>query len=271
MGQTKQQFSTASKPRCSHNNKNFLPARDFEAHAGITGISAHYVFPRGMSVGKYEAYLLSYAGWNHVEGKNPEEQIYNASHDPLVMARLRKDWAELVALNPELKKISINKNDGGELRDALFGAASQFNIDDINIFLDTPRKTGNNLNGINVPKIYGLKVTEAQIELTSGVRMQWVASPETVNKIKAALEAKTGKPLDWVLTPENQEKITSFIAQKWNEPTDTPEQTEEIKTILAGPVEGWTSRLNDTTMKEIKNLLYKAPAKKKASGPKQRP
>ena len=193
MGQVKKQFSAAAKPRCSHHAKNFMPANDFEAHTGLSGISGHYTFPRGLSATKYQDYL-EYTGkvFDHYTFNKDDTFAKKSEPDPALMEKLRKDWDELVALNPVLKKVSVNKNDGFELHDALYGVVSKFNTDDINIFLDTPRKTGKRTVALDVPKIYGLKNVKIEIELTAGSPMYWVPSPTTIQKIKAALKGTDG-------------------------------------------------------------------------------
>jgi hypothetical protein len=229
MAQVKKQFSAAAKTKCSHGTKNFQSARDFEAHTGISGISADYVFPRGLPEEEYQGYLIS---------RIAEDATGDAT-DQAVVKQLCMDWDELVALNPELEKVSVDKHDGQAVRDALFGAASQYNTDDINFFY----KRGEGMNWDDIYEIFGLSDTRRNIELTTGHRMSWVAAPETLQKTKLALEAKTGRPIEFVVAPENKEKIISYLAQKWSDPGDTPKQTAEVKAILEGPVKGWYSHI----------------------------
>ena len=184
MGRVQKQFSAAAKPKCSHHSKNFLPANDFEAHTGLFGISAHYIFPRGLSAAKYSDYVsYSSRAFDYYTFSRTDYTFAKKSDsDPVFMQQMRKDWDELVALNPELKKVSLNREEALDLQSALAGAVSQFNVDDLNAFIDIHHKTGRVSAAIDIPKLYGLEDIERGIELTTGVQMSWVASPRTVRK-----------------------------------------------------------------------------------------
>src|ERR1700722_14859242 len=54
VGKLEKLFSAVTKPRRPSGSVNWLPARDFETQAGISGISGHYVFPHGLSAAEYE-------------------------------------------------------------------------------------------------------------------------------------------------------------------------------------------------------------------------
>jgi hypothetical protein len=237
MGQIKKDFAKAVQPRCSHGSKNCLPARDFEFHAGIDGISAHYVFPRGISATWYDKYLEK-AEYGPKTWKcysfNGDHTFFLKSPDPALMASMLKDWDELIALNPALRKVRLDRSSPMNLVHALNGVVSQFNVDDINNFLEVPRVTGRNITAVDNLKIHDMSKMQVKIELAAGTQIQWVLSPATIKKIQQALEKKTGKPIDWTLSPENENKIRQFMAKKWTKPTDTTEETAKIKAITGG-------------------------------------
>jgi hypothetical protein len=256
MKHIQKQFSTAAKPKCSCGSKNFLPAEDFEAHTGLSGISAHYVFPQHNGAGNIFKKIMS-----------------KASDDPAAIEQMRKDWNEIVTLNPVLEKVSVNKNNRRELCDALFGAISQFNTDDINIFITTTRKAGI-APARDVPKIYGLEELNRNIELTAGFPMPWVTAPETVQKIKTALEARTGKPIDWIMSPENEKKIRDFMVKELSKPTDTPKETAHIKAICEGPFGTafeygtlYDQYIRSKDMQKIRDMIFNGTVKKQAPKP----
>jgi hypothetical protein len=268
VGQIKKDFVKAA-PRCSHGNKNFLPARDFEFHAGIDGISAHYVFPRGISATWYDKYLekADYASRTRkCYSFNKDHAPSLKSPDPALMADMLKDWDELAALNPGLKKVRLDRGSPMNLLNALYGVVSQFNVDDINNFLEVPRITGRRAVAVDNLKIHDMSQTQVKIEIAAGTQVEWVLSPATLKKIEQALEKKTGNPLDWVLSPENEKKIRQFMAKKWTKPTDTPEETAQIKALTEGRfgdaldrfgrADSLVRHFNDKDLRDIRRMLF---------------
>ena len=120
MGRVKKQFYTVAKPKC------WMPAKEFEGETGLTGISGDYKFPHGLSADEYEGYV-SYASRIfdcYLLNREDYTSVKTSEPDPALMEKMRKDWDDLVTLNPALKKVSVDKKDGNELQLALEGAAS---------------------------------------------------------------------------------------------------------------------------------------------------
>ncbi len=187
MGGSPQQDFADAAPRRTTNAQD---ACAFEAATGMTGIAGTYVFPRGMSADEYQDYTAySYdvyaldsvydpaRGWT----KQPATPALDALKE-----RLRADWDELAALNPELKKIDVNRDDGLELHVALNGAVSRYSVRDINFVLHAPpEKFGDDFYDA------AAKALKEKIECASGRTLQWAASPATLREMERQLQART--------------------------------------------------------------------------------
>jgi hypothetical protein len=265
MSKVQQQFLNVAKARCSHGLNNMLSSRDFEAHAGITGISAYYIFPGNMSVTRFANHIdrMDYPSrtFQHYSFDEGDNFVLTSTPDPVLLAQMLKDWNDLIALNPELKKIKVDKGSPKELFDCLAGVASQYNADDINHYL-TRSRLGFPKDSADTDQL------KTAIELTAGAAMEWDASPKTLKVIKAALEAKTGKPIDWATTPENKRKIQKFMLERWADPTDAPEITAKLKALTEGPFgsvvntldsqpNAFYSYLKAKDLKAIQRMLFK--------------
>lgn len=223
MGRARQQFSAAA-PRCSHGAQNFRPAEDFEAHTGLRGIAGHYRFPHNMSATTYQTRLEAYSG----------STCFSTAPSPEDAAAIRKEWETMVRLNPGLANVRLDKKSSAEILNALLGAASQFNADDINFFLLHQRRGDQAEDKIEALKksLRQLMHIRMAVELTAGARMEWIPSPQTLQKARAALEERTGQPIEWILSAESRQHVRDILAARWLDPKDTPEQTAATQEIL---------------------------------------
>lgn len=146
------------------------PAAQFADHAHLRGIAGRYVFSKGVTPNEIENVLI---------------QIGQKSD---VMPLYRKLWAHLKSMNPELKKIRLRKDNVENIRDAIMGVSSGFNIDDIVYFLKLRRQ--NILAALynrTQPNTFSMI---SEIEERSGATMYWVASPQTLTKIRDRLRRR---------------------------------------------------------------------------------
>jgi hypothetical protein len=210
----------------------FFPAKALEDMLGIEGISVNWKMPEGEDIDSIEEkvslkkgilggaaetlfWLIhdkrdSYAS-NSVTYKlidftiGGEEKrrakLYNAV------------WNSLTKENPALGQVNVDRNNSRSLWDAIRGCISQFNADDINYFLH---------HSIEERNTAEYKTLEAVLT-EKGVRWQWIASPETMQKILQSLEKKEN-------AQAIQEKQPSLMpSHQWQKRTGLRQQQTEAE------------------------------------------
>lgn len=145
------------------------PSLDFQRAAGLRDIAAAYHFPENRSATEFDHWADSFCSFR--DGDSAQESQF-----------LQKTWDELVALNPELERIKPQGN-ATWLRYGIFGAASRFNPDDINFFIELQKRTDCSVVALLVHQVPSYKKLLIDIEARTGLDTEWVASPETLLKI----------------------------------------------------------------------------------------
>ncbi|MGZ9096972.1 MAG: hypothetical protein ACXW30_01590 [Micavibrio sp.] len=142
------------------------PAVEFEKAAQVRGIAGSYTFPGQRSAKDFDHWAKSFCS-------------FRDGDDWLEKKHLQKTWNSLVALNPEL---DVVKPDGNPvlLRYGIFGAASQFNPDDIRFFIEMQKRTNCSPTALLVHQIPAYEKMNLDIQSRTGVQRLWVASPETL-------------------------------------------------------------------------------------------
>lgn len=142
---------------------------EFQHAAQLQGIAGEYRYPGQRSRAAFEHEVAIFGGFHN-------------KNTPRIVGYLQKTWDELVALNPELKKIRT-EGDPKSLRHGIFGAASRFNPDDIHFFVELQKRPECAMTALLVHEVPLYKKLSDQIEMRTGLSGSWVASPETLLKI----------------------------------------------------------------------------------------
>lgn len=142
---------------------------EFEVASGLRGISANYKFPDQQTATQFDYWASSFCSFR--DGDSVQETRF-----------VQGVWGQLVRLNPELGEI---KTEGNPLfiRNGIFGAASLFNPDDINFFIELPKITKCDTVALLAHSTAVYEDLSMEIDSRTGVTRQWVASPETLLKI----------------------------------------------------------------------------------------
>jgi hypothetical protein len=133
------------------------------------GIAALYRIPDGVTAAAYE------------DKVNSKAESGDTGY-------LRKSWAKLVALNPALEDVELDKDRLEDILDAHMGATSGFNVDDINFYIEQRhllRKPALHARGMLV---HGDRIK--RIEAASKTPVSWVPSPRTAVRMEKALHKK---------------------------------------------------------------------------------
>ncbi|MBI1301691.1 MAG: hypothetical protein GC137_08545 [Alphaproteobacteria bacterium] len=131
-----------------------LPAKDFEAFTGVSGISRTYVMRNERDPEEidqemlrlyYETRLKNYLTNNEAATQYQRAKIGPEKYDrekPHFLALLRKHVYDIVTLNPELGDIGLSHESVSEMYHFIRGAVSGFNPQDIEYFLELNRTLG---------------------------------------------------------------------------------------------------------------------------------
>jgi len=160
----------ADAPECTSGSGVHKPAVAFEVNSGVTGISGYYKFPNDMNPTEYERFV--------------EKSFYGKLLTPDVLSAMQDEWKILKYINPSLKKIIVDTNNAGLLREVIEGVASLFNIDDINYFVDVQ----DNKKRVDIVSYSEeneeWKTLMDYVENKTGLHVAWVPSLRTLNTMK---------------------------------------------------------------------------------------
>lgn len=191
----------------SFNDVARQPARSFEQQTRMTGIAGRYIFPENFTASEYEdryTWLFSANGFKRIpevlKGTGlPEETMTEVPQGWRVKgllahvsegykALLFTGWCDIERLNPQTEKVVFDRNDVEQTYQALLGVTSGFNIDDINFFLDLSRQGFP--PGAHSRTLPGYNEMRLNVESRAGTPLYWVASMNTLKKIKQQLDTR---------------------------------------------------------------------------------
>lgn len=179
-------FYDTTSPELSVDSGLYKPAALFEASVGIIGISGQYLFPDDMTASEYEVYSgYTNAIWAYYKIERPSYEFsLQSTPDSDLMQKMQRDWQDLIQLNPELIKISVNVEDALSLHDAIHGVACLLNVDDIDFMLRSRQET----RCLVIPSSPLMSTLRTEIETMTKQPIGWVASEKTLQAIKEKLE-----------------------------------------------------------------------------------
>ncbi|MBK6896927.1 MAG: hypothetical protein IPH06_10090 [Alphaproteobacteria bacterium] len=154
--------------------KETLPAHAFEQETGMTGISYSYVLPEDLQP----------------ENTRPESSFHSLVNvwDAAAQNRLYQMVDETLALNPGsgLERIPLDRTSPQAIQDFLHGVVSGFNADDIHYYLSLHGLLSSGNDDAGFQKIPGYKdrIAQAALEHRLGHQLGWLASPQTIDRIK---------------------------------------------------------------------------------------
>ncbi len=201
MSDLKSHFYDAANFEFNLGSGHYKPAAAFEIAHNISGIAHYYKFPTVTVEGEasnLSIFFDSYTGNKYFKDvmacyRHPLECDYRrekiAELDPALMGELQGEWQALKDLNPELEVVQIDVNDPLHLMDALRGAASLFNPDDISFFLDLCVKEKSWAAAVNAHEVPGYTDLANRVIALAGDRPGWVVSPGTLEKIEKQFTA----------------------------------------------------------------------------------
>lgn len=183
---TRQKFNTAAGK----------PALEFEELTGLAGIAGIYKYPQGMTAAQYDVYSnFTAPAQDCYETAGTDHRLVKvAEPSPELMTRMQREWKKLVDLNPVLKKVPVDVQDGLSLHDAISGVACALNPDDISLFVGMRRKLGVASLKTFAQAIPGYLQLDWEVgQLTSHVP-EWFPAPETLEKMRGQLQQRGKNP-----------------------------------------------------------------------------
>jgi hypothetical protein len=151
-----------------------FPALEFEKATGMRGIGHIYKMPGGITMREAFVHLKNILGnrdfYEFIKAAFAKNALSAKNNE--VMTKIGKFAREIIDLNPELKKVSFDKEDAIETEDFIAGVLSGYNPEDIDFFLsdyewDHEREK----------RVWLLQVT-------IGRSIEWAASDLTLEKIR---------------------------------------------------------------------------------------
>ncbi len=136
------------------------PPLQTEARYGLKDIAGHYRLPEGLKPIELQAYVEIMA--HTVRRGDISPDLMNDRFDELLTA--------ITARNPKLEKLNLNPADVDARYDALMGIASDFNVADIQHFLDTK-----NADAVGDPSLEAFN-----LKIGHNFWMPWIPAPETM-------------------------------------------------------------------------------------------
>lgn len=167
-------FERSALERLDHNLYNMTgrtlsfrweyPAKQFEERYDVQGISQDYVMPSGKAMFKVAQHVLY------------------AKDSELPLSKLNELLDDIVSLNPCLKSLTYDRSDERNVLDVIFGVTSAFNPNDIQYFLDTNSKIGDDkvLSSIMLERFLNTRAHAKMMDIDLG----WIPSPQTLAMIK---------------------------------------------------------------------------------------
>jgi hypothetical protein len=193
-----------AKEQLERDMLDHMPAYRFEKATGLKGIAGNYKYPGGLNAVEFDdAWTWTFRQYGGgiealpkaLVAKNvpmPEFGLHEEIGAYLNRApkelqdALRNVWDETVALNPSLKAVRLDKNDIGKVYDAINGAASGFNANDINYYFEADSSD-------DARRTYFEDPRRLRIEDETGARPCWIASPETLDAICLKLDERQAR------------------------------------------------------------------------------
>lgn len=157
-------FYVGEQYSCSH------PAREYEEQARVKDIAGRYSFPGGLDACRYERFLYSFFPWR-------DEPV-----DEKELLSLRREWDKVAGNNSALECVEPDYTSRGSLLNALVGAASLFNPEDIKFFVEMC-KAGVDYVALHTAKDMDYNRVEMFIHQRTGTPEGWVLSPQTLCRI----------------------------------------------------------------------------------------
>ncbi len=136
------------------------PPLQTEARYGLRDIAGHYRLPAGLAPIDLQAYAEIMAHATRKEEISAE--MMNGRFDELLAA--------ITARNPKLEKLRLDPADADARYDALMGIASDFNVADIQHFLDTKK-----VDSLGDPSLEAFNK-----KIGNNFWMPWIPAPETL-------------------------------------------------------------------------------------------
>lgn len=173
--------------------QHYSPVVNFEKETGLAGISGKYKMPDGKTHETVEfehqkesrkyifatARIKEYASFlpSHI---NKQLAVIAEEGQKVCLPKMLKNFDKLVKLNPELKKLEVDRTDIEKVNDVIFGITSRFNVDDINGFL----KREEFYSETKESKLHN------EMEERTGVDIQWHPCLSTLKKIEIQVYKK---------------------------------------------------------------------------------
>lgn len=143
---------------------------DYEQAAGVRGVAASYQFPNQLTATRYDHWANSFCGFRNGDGA--QETHF-----------LQDTWDDLIALNPQLRRVNTYGHPT-TLRYGIFGAASLFNPDDIEFYIEIERRCDSAPMALLVHSLPSYKALHNEIFIRTGVETSWVAAPKTLLTVR---------------------------------------------------------------------------------------
>lgn len=193
-------FYDAAQFELNRESWGFKPAAAFEVAHGLSGVAAYYQFPERTvddETTRYALFFEHYVVGRYAEAVfacyedpklNGHKIVRTSDLDTGLQAAMHQDWDMLIALNPELTQVQVDKDDPLNMFDALVGVSCLFNVDDLNFFLTNRQAEKSMAIYSYVSKMPGYQPLFAEIcQLIKADRLGWVPAPQTLQKIKVGL------------------------------------------------------------------------------------
>ena len=140
------------------------PPLQTEARYGLRDIAGHYKLPAGLDPIDLQSYVEIMA--HATRSGEISAELMNDRFDELLTA--------ITARNPALEKLRLDPADVEARYDALMGIASDFNVADIQHFLDTK-----NADAVGDPSLEAFNQ-----KLGNNFWMPWIPAPETLMRME---------------------------------------------------------------------------------------
>lgn len=179
---------------CENANSGFYkPALAFEIQHGLSGLAEYYAFPAGHNARSFEQHVRAYSNMIYSSYEtlcvndhcDVEQQIRPVM--PVIDHAAANDWAQLVALNPQLSAIKFDDANLLLRHHALYGVASLLNPDDINFQVQLSACEGALVVTKMPDLVDGWSEAFNRVSRKAGNSPQWTPALRTLQKIDALL------------------------------------------------------------------------------------
>ncbi len=183
-------------------NKPFgRPALEFEKATGFSGIAASYIFPEGVDLEVANAWVaerfLPFVTFHQnpipfeVQFRNGEQLLFdpNAVAQLHALEALQKLVEDLVTRNPELGRLTFQRDSIADCYHVVLGAISGFNPDDIQYFLRDDRDRDAHSHQVEILE------EKFKQDLGMDVKIRWTFSSATGEEILRQITEESHKRL----------------------------------------------------------------------------